>query len=279
MFLVDKEGRLKSSVGIVKGTKKEPLVLEDGIFVMQDNVAIEFGMPPAYSENEWVNKLAKSYSMLEEWLPEEYRLHITPSALFPDEELKTDEACQFGCDPDWNAWTKAVNVPPRATATNYRSCGGHVHIGHIEGTTTEFLLRYMGKINTIRMCDGYLGVPSIILDNTPESRSRRELYGKAGCFRETDYGVEYRTLSNFWLKNEAAQRFVYRATQDIIHHMDDHYIDCAKWVGYRGKGIQEIINKGDVDTAQVFVQKELMEKCGFSKNTKEAFFEAERELV
>jgi hypothetical protein len=275
MFLEDESG-LKSSVGIITGTKKDPLFLEDGVFVMQDNVAIEFGMPPAYSEDEWLNRLAKSYEMLEQWLPEHLRLNIVSAARFPETELQTPEACQFGCDPDYNAWTRKVNKPPRASSTNFRSCGGHVHIGYIDGTPADFLLNPMGKINTVRMCDAYLGIPSVILDNAPESRERRELYGKAGCYRETNYGIEYRTLSNFWLKEQAFQKFIYRATADIMHHMSEDYIACAKWVGSRGKGIQSIINKGDIDIAQVFMQKELLHTSAFSMDTIDAFFEAER---
>lgn len=274
MFLEEKEGGLKSSVGIITGTKDEPLYLEDGVFVMQDNVAVEFGLPPAKSEEEWLEGLANAYSQLESFLPSHLRLNISSAARFPEEELKTREACQFGCDPDFNAWTKKRNIPPRATSTNFRSCGGHVHVGHVDGTTTDFLLNKMGKINTIRLMDAYLGIPSIILDNTPESKERRMLYGKAGCYRETSYGVEYRTLSNFWLKEQAFQRFVYQATDNVVTQLDSNYIGCAKWVGKNGKAIQKIINDGLVDEAQVFLWDQLFPI--WTENTKIAYKKAER---
>ena len=250
-FLKSDKGYV-SSVGIVEGTKDEPLQLGGGAFVMQDNVAIEFGMPPAGSEDEWLKNLSSAYVELEQYLPEHLRLDCTPSAEFPETELQTPEACEFGCDPDYNAWTKKMNQPPRATKTNFRSCGGHIHVGFVEGTKADFLLNRMGKANTIRMMDAFHGVTSIILDDSPESRDRRRLYGKAGCYRETDYGVEYRTLSNFWMKSPVLQKLMYRLTDEVLTHMMDDYKTSAMFVGKNGKLIQHIINKGDVPGANRF---------------------------
>jgi hypothetical protein len=245
---------LVSSVGIIEGTKDEPLFLKDGVFVMKDNVAIEFGMPPAYSEDDWLTKLNDAYSQLEQHLPKHLQLVCTASAKFPETELQTPESCQFGCDPDFNAWTKKVNVPPKATQTNFRSCGGHIHVGYIEGTKSEFLLKPMGKVNTIRMMDANHGSASIVLDNTLESLERRKLYGKAGCYRSTSYGVEYRTLSNFWLKSPAMKKLMYRLTDDVITTMNNDYRESAKFVGTNGKLIQHIINKGDIDGAKKWIR-------------------------
>jgi len=252
MFLKD-NGLLVSSVGIIEGTKDEPLFLKDGVFVMKDNVAIEFGMPPAESEDEWLDKLMDAYDQLEGHLPEHLRLSCVASAQFPETELQTPEACEFGCDPDYNAWTKEVNVPPKAKQTNFRSCGGHIHVGFVEGTKSEFLLKRMGKINTIRMMDANHGIASIVLDDTPESKERRKLYGKAGCYRETSYGVEYRTLSNFWLRSPVMQKLMYRLTDDVLESMNTNYKGAAKFAGQNGKLIQHIINKGDVDGAKKWV--------------------------
>jgi hypothetical protein len=246
-------GQLVSSVGIIAGTKDEPEYLEGGTFVMKDNVAIEFGMKPCYTEEEWLDVLADSYRQLDAHLPEHLRLVCLASAEFPEDQLQTREACQFGCDPDFNAWTKKRNIPPKAVETNFRSCGGHVHVGYVEGSTTHFLLDPMGKVNTVRMMDAFLGIPSIILDNNEASQQRRQLYGKAGCHRETDYGVEYRTLSNFWLKSPAMQKYVYRATGDVLRLMTEDYKEAAMFVGKNGKLIQHIINDSDLEKAHSWV--------------------------
>ncbi len=47
--------------------------------------------------------------------------------------------------------------------------------------------------------DLFLGLPSAGAD---KQGKRRELYGKAGRYRPTSYGIEYRVLSNYWLFNE-----------------------------------------------------------------------------
>jgi len=91
------------------------------------------------------------------------------------------------CDPDFNAWTEEVNVISRKDV-NLRTAGGHVHIGY-ENPDAQT------NIELIKLMDLFLGVPSILLDTDTE---RRKMYGKAGCFRFTEFGVEYRVLSNFW---------------------------------------------------------------------------------
>jgi hypothetical protein len=60
----------------------------------------------------------------------------------------------------------------------------------------------------ITICDCLLGLPSIMLDRNPMQRERRTLYGMAGEYRKPDHGVEYRTLSNFWLRSPVLADFV-----------------------------------------------------------------------
>lgn len=63
--------------------------------------------------------------------------------------------------------------------------------------------------------DVFLGVPSIIIDPDTE---RRKLYGKAGCFRLQPWGVEYRVLSSYMMKNDNFIRYVYKQTMTAVSH-------------------------------------------------------------
>lgn len=73
--------------------------------------------------------------------------------------------------------------------------------------------------------------------------ARRELYGKAGAFRPTSYGVEYRTLSNFWLRRKEYMQWVYAQT----HRAFEFASDMAKWAELDSLegSVAMAINKGD----------------------------------
>jgi hypothetical protein len=49
-----------------------------------------------------------------------------------------------------------------------------------------------------------------------DGEMRKQLYGKAGAFRAKPYGVEYRTLSNFWIFNDNLIRWVWNNTQRAL---------------------------------------------------------------
>lgn len=256
-FIVDRDGNLKSSVPLIKGTKEIPLQVNPDVYVMQDNVAIEFGMSPARTEQEWVRKIKDAYKTVEGLLPPGYRLLVIPSAEFPDTELQTPESRLFGCDPDYNAWTKKRNnPPPDAGSQNLRSCGGHVHVGEA-GINSNILKHHMGKMNAVRLLDATVGIQSVVLDNSDAAKRRRELYGKAGCHRPKPYGIEYRTLSNFWVASERLTRWLHKTTSYVIRKLSSDYDKMARFVGYNGDVIQQIINNGEEDNANIWCKTEL----------------------
>ena len=61
--------------------------------------------------------------------------------------------------------------------------------------------------------DVFLGCPSIEKDS---DTLRRKLYGKPGAFRPKKYGVEYRTLSNFWIQSKDHMGWVFEQTQKAL---------------------------------------------------------------
>lgn len=89
--------------------------------------------------------------------------------------------------------------------------------------------------------DAYLGVPSVIKD--PDIK-RRSLYGKAGCFRLTDYGVEYRCLSSYMMSNNDLLAFVWKQIEKAITAINHRYplprkIDIQKAINHSNSEIAE----------------------------------------
>lgn len=194
LFLVDAHGAFISAIDRIGGSKEFPRPLDElgaGFAVQEDNVALEYNIPPSASKISFVNNINRAMSYLSDMVSKQgLKLSNVSAVVFPQEQLQDPRALEFGCDPDFNAWTGKRNPRPKATDKALRSCGGHVHIGGIdfEGNKAE-MQRF------IKFMDLFAGVPSIVMDN---GDLRKQLYGKPGAYRPKPYGVEYRVLSNFW---------------------------------------------------------------------------------
>ena len=226
-FIKKKYGGYASAVGLIGGSKWEPKKIdEDGHAILEDNVAVEFNIKPASSFDEFRSSIHKVLDHIRGILPG-YEFSKESAVSFPQEELMTPEAQMFGCEPDFDAWRECVNEKPCADDKNLRSAGGHIHVGSD--------LAINNPVAVIRAMDLFLGVPSTQLD---AGTLRRELYGKAGCFRAKSYGAEYRTLSNFWIFDDSLIQWAFDGTQRALEFVEKgNTIDVAD--GYR---IQRCIN-------------------------------------
>jgi hypothetical protein len=246
MFL-SKDGDYVAVQPYIDGTKDNPQMLPSRLGNAQrDNVAIEFGVKPAASKLEFIQNIGTTLKELMDLLPEGVELNVIPSAHFPKAELTHMECQEFGCSPDFNAWTMDMNdVPEGAAEGTFRSCGGHIHIGMPEGYTLSDEWRWA----VIRGMDTVLGILATFLDSSDAAVARRELYGKAGCYRPTDYGVEYRSLSNFWIKSPKLVELMYDLTNLVVNMVEeDTMSDVIANMG-GGDRIQQIINEGWTDNA------------------------------
>jgi len=256
-FLVTEDGKVISAVGKIPGNKYEQHPLESGAKLQVDNVAVEFASAVGKSGEELVEHIRTTMAEIRKYLPKGTRLSDKPAVVLADEELDSPEAMEFGCNPDYNAWTVEENIPPEATSTNMRSCGGHIHVGMVDGDGNDFLGTFEGKLETVRLMDCFHGVVSVVLDNSEEAIKRRELYGKAGCHRPTTYGVEYRVLSNFWLKSPALVMLMDSLTQDVLKIMrENNQQEVFAAVG--GDAVQDVINTGNVSAAKKLISEVLI---------------------
>jgi Phage phiEco32-like COOH.NH2 ligase-type 2 len=185
---LQQNGKFKAVCGMLGGHDKwNPFQVPDmpaGFTFQEDNVAVEFGIPPATSAQEFKEHIK---AVQQRFLADHKHLTFSQvsAVVFPDEEMLHPSAHIFGCEPDFNAWTGRINKKPKPPAPNLRSAGGHIHIE-----------TSLNPNRVVQACDRILGVASVLMD---EGELRKKLYGKAGACRYKPYGPEYRVLSNFWI--------------------------------------------------------------------------------
>lgn len=241
VFVQTLKGTVIPAVGLIGGTKEEPVKVLNGA-LQEDNVLGEFNTDPATSYKMFRDNIKTVMGILENKV-HPHKLKILSSHRFSVADLQAagSQALEFGCNPDINAWTGAENNSP-SPYTTLRTAGGHVHLG-FDVNKDDLETRY----NVIKLMDVYLGIPSVLLD--PDT-DRRGMYGQAGACRTKDYGVEYRVLSNFWLQSDKHIEWVYNQATRAVEN--------KAYVGeildkYSPELIQKTINESDVKKATEIV--------------------------
>lgn len=222
-FLTDKNGNIIPSVGLIGGTKKDPIpisqILEtstyDRFMIQEDNVLAEINVPVANDAKEFETILQlKSFVIRDVCRKFSTGNYMSIKSLhsyhfFKPEQLLSEQAQTFGCDPDFNAWTGKMNESPKVKS-NMRTAGFHIHIGY-ENSTME------KNMEIIKFMDMIFGI-NTIRKNTQQMRMF--MYGKMGAFRHKPYGVEYRFLDSGYLKrfidNYNTHQPFFTAIQNIV---------------------------------------------------------------
>lgn len=199
------------SCGLIGGTKKNPLPMANlptGFAVQEDNVTLEFNIPPASTEDDWFNNIDRALLYINNLLKTHsqgpFRRVLQGSAKFDTRLLYEHPAAMtMGCDPDKNAYTGKFNRPPNVYEMNdYRTAGAHIHVGYPNPSII------MNRKIVIAM-DIVLGKR---FKEEFKDPVRDSFYGKLGSYRDKPYGVEYRTLCPSWLKSSNTIRDAYKKT-------------------------------------------------------------------
>lgn len=212
-FLRDKSGRPIPVTGLIGGTKDKPMpVLREGFALQEDNVALEYNIPPADDKYEWVYSLMRIREEINERVAKLGLVSAVEASMrFEAAQLDNPHARVFGCDPDYNVWEQKVNEMPEVSKAdeNLRTAGGHVHISFtVDGEKPKHPDHLSDMESVVMACDIHLGVPFTLID---KDRDRLKRYGKAGAFRpKVEYGgIEYRVLSNCWTRSPVLMGYVY----------------------------------------------------------------------
>ncbi len=162
------------------------------------------------------NEIGCCMRRLQDFLIEEERSDVYP--LFTKQIVKVTKkelaslsprSKTFGCAPSYNAHKNGdVSViPVNPEVYQFRSAGGHLHFG--DSTFCEITKTKGDPALAAMVLDVVVGNTCVLLDRDPLTSERRKVYGRAGEFRMPKYGLEYRTLSNFWLRSYPLMSFVF----------------------------------------------------------------------
>ncbi len=233
-----------SSVGMIPGEKGNPFrdkKMPEGFGLETDNILAEFNIPPVNNLQDWLKNMEYMKTYIKNFVKKvnpDYTILCKASAIVDKSQLNSEQANEFGCMPDYNAYTEAENVKPECNKiAGLRSAGFHIHVGYPNFTVNQ-------SLRMIKYMDAYIGIPSVLYD---KDTNRRILYGKAGSFRLTDYGFEYRTLSSEFLKSKATLTWVWEHLETALNRE----MDCSEIPD--PIDVQNAINNSDVKLAKKLI--------------------------
>lgn len=240
-IFVARRGNIISGHDLPFGTKTSPRATPNGT-VQVDGMALEVNVRPSAGRLEFIKNCASVLSDLDKLLKasdREMYLVVQPSATFSEEYLAglPETAKELGCNPDWNAYEMRENQRPDATG-NFRTTGGHIHVGWGEGFNVESLEHIGVCAEVAKQLDYTVGLVS--LDFDVDTR-RRELYGQAGSFRPKPYGMEYRVLSPMWLLSTQHTAAVFQGAIKALRMLNEQKVLDEQFDGLA----RDYINKSE----------------------------------
>lgn len=152
----------------------------------------------------------------------------------------------LGCMPSLNAYKVA---PIRVNPNTYRkrSAAGHIHLG-----LSPLILENGKDVLLVKLLDAILGNTCVMIDRDPQAAVRRRNYGRAGEYRRPKHGLEYRTLSNFWLRDYKLFSFVTAVARLAVNLVGPQNKELANKLleSVDQKKVVKAINQNDLELAK-----------------------------
>ena len=201
-FFLYKDGKPISAHDIVPGTKAKPYKLPN-CHIQADGTAVEFNTIPASTADEFVEHLRAALNDIRKIIPKEYDFKYIPSVQYPKDYFAAlpRSARDIGCEPDFSAHNLGqINSRPKSPdwlAAVLRTGAAHIHVGWGEGLD----IKSQGhKWDCIVLVNNLYNAFNSFIPIWDKDVQRRNMYGGRGSYRPKTYGVEYRELSNAWLR-------------------------------------------------------------------------------
>ena len=220
--------------------------------VIIDGIQAELNPLPSHCRNLESSTIATLFRNVNEHLPKGVSISLDPVVSVTKKEMASlSPACQqFGCTPSFNVYGVQEVAVRDASKYLKRSAGGHIHLGYLSITPKGLL----EPSEIVPLLDAIVGNTCVLLDRHEGNKERRKNYGRAGEYRTPKYGIEYRTLSNFWLYNHTMMHLVFGLCRQAVSYLGNGKKDkILKLVDQ--KDIIKAINENDFDLAMANFKK------------------------
>jgi hypothetical protein len=164
-------------------------------------------------------------------------------------EAAGDRHVEFGCMPSYNIYGISGEGISNPRELLYRFAGGHMHFGGWK--------KKPNYIKTVKLLDAILGVWAVSAAREFDNPMRRKYYGLAGEFRkpvyaDKTYGIEYRTLSNFWLASPQVAKATWELAHLVLRLAESKR--ASEWIASEWN-VQDAINNYNVKLADKILSK------------------------
>jgi len=167
-----------------------------GVVAHPDNVMAEIASAAPFKAENIIGRIQHDVDLLRQHVSP-VDVSIVPYINVSKQFLDSSElAGEVGCDVDFRNGEQRDPITADVLGMS-RYAGGHLHFD----VNSDIAPDYAAAV-----CDIMLAVPCIA--HGEQQGGRRGTYGLSGLYRPKSYGVEYRTLSNYWVnillqRNEA----------------------------------------------------------------------------
>lgn len=266
IFSTDAKGKLLPAFTYLPSKAARP----SSDFPFWDGFQAEFQLRPSgcitFVVDSMHEQLVKLDGLMKEKHPKGKLTFKNVFRIAPD-VLKTtpDQYVALGCMPSYNAYGIKGECMDDGRELKHRFSGGHIHF---QLKDKDYNLKLSKFVNytyndadyeaRIKACDRIAGIWSVGVAAEMDSPVRRQYYGLPGEFRKPVYerdakdkpvsfGVEWRTLSNFWCCHPVIMHATFEVARASIRMFDNPLLKL--WISDE-KEIIRIIAESDVKAAR-----------------------------
>ena len=231
------------------GTKHHPEDKGNGFAILKDNLLVEGNIPPSKNFEEFYRNMLFLQNLINSVVNvDNTYIYYQDLVKYNKRFIVTEDGQEFGCSSYNDAWSRKTKASPDLGKSLFRPVGAHIHVGY-KMLRDDIDPMQMNEW-LARAFDYFVSLPADTIHFTKE---RRNNYGAYGSYRDTSYGVEFRTLGGYFLQRQFLE-WIYNQVQKTVEFCKSienceklHSLTEASYDNYEFLGI-DLLEQIPVDT-------------------------------